>query len=356
MLTAGTLVLFATLSFLISFLLFPVVIKIFKQLSWFDTPGTHKIHSASVPSMGGVAILVGASLALLMILPLQQWISFRYFFISIALMFLIGLRDDVLALTPRQKLFSQLLPVFVLVFLDRTVLSSLYGLYGDGEFPSWLTYGVTLFTVVIVTNAYNLADGIDGLAGTVGIFATLFFGIWFYLAGDPYLSLISLCFGGALIAFILFNWQPSSIFMGDTGALMVGLLLSFLAIRFINLNYALRMENPFRFEASISTALAVLIVPIFDTLRVIILRLKMGQSPFRADRKHLHHRLLAMGMTHAEAVKWLAFMNLGFIALVMILKKLPDLLLLPILVLLCLLISFVLKWKETASDNPTQDA
>ena len=234
--TLGQILTFSSIAFLIAFLLFPVTIKIFKQLNWFDTPGTHKIHSASVPSMGGVAILVGASLALLMILPLQQWISFRYFFISIALMFLIGLRDDVLALTPRQKLFSQLLPVFVLVFLDRTVLSSFYGLFGDGEFPLWLTYGVSLFTVVIVTNAYNLADGIDGLAGTVGIFTTVFFGVWFYLAGDPYLSLIALCFGGALIAFVLFNWQPSSIFMGDTGALMVGLLLSFLAIRFINLN------------------------------------------------------------------------------------------------------------------------
>lgn len=347
---------FSVIAFLIAFLFFPVTIKIFKQLNWFDTPGTHKIHSASVPSMGGVAILVGASLALLMILPLQQWISFRYFFTSIALMFLIGLRDDVLALTPRQKLFSQFLPVFVLVFLDRTVLSSFYGLFGEGEFPRWLTYSITLFTVVIITNAYNLADGIDGLAATVGIFATVFFGIWFYLAGEPYLSLISLCFGGALIAFILFNWQPSSIFMGDTGALMVGLLLSFLAIRFINLNYALQVENPYRFSASISTALAVLIVPIFDTLRVIILRLKMGQSPFRADRKHLHHRLLAMGMTHAEAVKWLALMNLGFITLAVVLKSLPDQVMIPLLVLLCLVISFVLKWKEPASDNPIQDA
>jgi UDP-N-acetylmuramyl pentapeptide phosphotransferase/UDP-N-acetylglucosamine-1-phosphate transferase len=356
MLSAGTLILFASLSFLISFLLFPVVIKIFKQLSWFDTPGTHKIHSASVPSMGGVAILMGASLALLMILPLQQWISYRYFFIAIALMFLIGLRDDVLALTPRQKLFSQLLPVFVLVFLDKSILGSFYGLFGEMLFPVWLAYGVSLFTIVIITNAYNLADGIDGLAGTVGIFATVFFGIWFYLAGEPYLSLISLCFAGALIAFILFNWQPSSIFMGDTGALMVGLLLSFLTIRFINLNYALPLEHPFRFAASISTAVAVLVVPIFDTLRVIVLRLKNGQSPFRADRNHLHHRLLAMGFSHAGAVTRLAIMNLGFIILAILFRTTTDNVVLPILAGICLLISFVLKWKEPPSANPIQDA
>jgi UDP-N-acetylmuramyl pentapeptide phosphotransferase/UDP-N-acetylglucosamine-1-phosphate transferase len=347
---------FSITAFLVAFLLFPVIIKIFKQLNWFDTPGTHKIHSASVPSMGGVAILMGASLALLMILPLQQWISYRYFFIAIALMFLIGLRDDVLALTPRQKLFSQLLPVFVLVFLDKSILGSLYGLFGEELFPAWLAYGVSLFTIVIITNAYNLADGIDGLAGTVGIFATIFFGIWFYLAGEPYLSLISLCFAGALVAFILFNWQPSSIFMGDTGALMVGLLLSFLAIRFINLNYALPSDHPFRFAASISTAVAVLVVPIFDTFRVIVLRLKNGQSPFRADRNHLHHRLLAMGFSHAGAVTRLALMNLGFILLAILLRTTTDQVVLPILAGICLLISFVLKWKEPPSANPIQDA
>src|ERR1043165_3291226 len=104
--------------------------------------------------MGGVAILFGASLALLMALPLAQWINMRYFFISLALMFLIGLRDDVLALTPRQKLFSQFLPVFVLVLLDDVKLVSLYDISPE-PFPAIVIYFVSLFTVVIITNAYN---------------------------------------------------------------------------------------------------------------------------------------------------------------------------------------------------------
>lgn len=337
---------FSFISFLISFLLFPVIIKVFKQLKWFDTPGTHKIHSDFVPSMGGVSILIGASLALLMALPLQQWIILKYFFISVALMFLIGLRDDVLALSPRQKLFSQFLPVFVLVFLDNVILVSFYGLVGENHFSIPVSYSISLFTVIIITNAYNLIDGIDGLAGTIGFLALFFFGIWFYLADQPFLCLVALCFAGSLVAFLLFNWQPSSIFMGDTGALTVGLILSFFAIRFINSNFQLPEGHLAKFNASISTAVCVLIIPIFDTLRVIILRLRSFQSPFHADRKHIHHQFLAIGLSHASSVKWIAGINILFVALGLLLKSQSDLVLLPIIIGICLGINFFLKWKQ----------
>ncbi|HWA35902.1 MAG TPA: MraY family glycosyltransferase [Cyclobacteriaceae bacterium] len=345
MILSERLLIFPFIAFLISFLLFPVIIKIFKQLKWFDAPGTHKIHSDFVPSMGGVAILFGASLALLMALPLNQWILMRYFFISVALMFLIGLRDDVLALSPRQKLFSQFLPVFVLVLLDDVKLASLYDISPE-PFPAIVTYGVSLFTVIIITNAYNLVDGIDGLAGTVGILSLAFFGVWFYRADQAFMSLIALCIGGSLVAFLLFNWQPSSIFMGDTGALTVGLILSYFAIRFINLNYALPPGHEAKFTASISTAVCVLIIPIFDTLRVIILRLKSLQSPFHADRNHLHHRLLGFGLSHAGAVKYLAAINVFFIALALLMRNQNDLIFLPIILIICLFISFALKLKQ----------
>ena len=263
-------------AFIISFLLFPVVIRIFTRLNWFDAPGTRKIHSEFVPSMGGVSILAGAVLALLITLPLQQWIAFKYFFISIVLIFLIGLRDDVLALTPRQKLVSQFLPVFILVFLDNLLLVSFYEM--DGQlFPLSLSYFISFLTVVIVSNAYNLIDGIDGLAGTVGIFILVFFGAWFQIADQPYVSLIALCFAGALGAFLVFNWEPSKIFMGDTGALTIGLIVAYLAIRFINHNASLPVMHPAKFGASVSTALCIVIIPVFDTLRVIILRLRKFQ-------------------------------------------------------------------------------
>ena len=120
--------LYASISFLISVLFFPVFIKLLNKWEILDTSGEHKIHRNFVPSMGGISILLGVVLTLLMSLPFQEWIHLKYFFLSIGLMFLIGLRDDILALDPKQKLFSQFLPVFILVFLDSTLLTSFYGL------------------------------------------------------------------------------------------------------------------------------------------------------------------------------------------------------------------------------------
>ena len=356
MISLTQLVIFSFTSFLISFLLFPVIIKIFKQLKWVDVPGPHKIHSDFVPSMGGVAILAGTSLALLMALPLQQWILMRYFFISVALMFLIGLRDDVLALSPRQKLLSQFLPVFVLVFLDEVTLTSLYGLVPESYFSSPLSYLISLFTVIIITNAYNLIDGIDGLAGTIGFLILFFFGVWFYVTDQHFLSLIALIFACSLIAFLVFNWEPSSIFMGDTGALTIGLIVSYFAIQFINYNYQLPAEHIAKFEASVSTAICILIIPVFDTLRVIILRLRIMQSPFHADRNHLHHCFLGLGFSHAGAVKWIAGINIFFLVGAFLLKSQSDYVLLPIIVITCLFINFALKWKQRQSSNAFTNA
>ena len=292
--------------------------------------------------MGGISILLGVILTLLMSLPFQEWISLKYFFISIGLMFLIGLRDDVLALDPKQKLFSQFLPVFLLVFLDGSLLTSLYGLVSTLTFPLYVSWVISIVTFVIITNAYNLIDGVDGLAGPVGLIALLFFGVWFYEVGNRSISLISFCFAGSVIAFLFFNWQPSRIFMGDTGALMVGLLLSYLAIRFINENSALSADHPAKFGASIATAVCVLIVPIFDTFRVILLRIRKMQSPIRADRNHIHHQFLNLGFSHARTVLILAGINILFILLAVLLNGQREILILGIIVVSCLGINFAL--------------
>lgn len=336
------LIVFPAISFVICILLFPLVIKIFKGLKWFEPPGTHKIHPSAVPSMGGIAIIIGASLALLMGLPLQQWIERKYFFVSVALMFLIGLRDDVLALTPRQKLLSQFLPVLVTVFLDKVLLVSFYE-WNNEPLPLYLSYLVSFVTIIVVSNAYNLIDGIDGLAGAIGVLVLIFLGVWFIQSDFPFDGLIALSFAGALIAFLVFNWQPSSIFMGDTGALTIGLILSIFAIRFINLNSGLPMEHPARFSASISTAFCILIIPLFDTLRVILIRFRRLQSPFHADRSHIHHRFLAAGKTHAQAVIRIAGINVFFMGLAVVMRHQPDQVLLPIIAIACLLINFAIQ-------------
>ncbi len=314
-----------------------------RQWKLYDSPGDHKIHSDFIPSMGGVAIMLGAIFALLMSLSLNNWMEAKYFFISLALMFFIGLRDDVLALTPKQKLYSQFLPVFLLVFLNQVTLRSTYGIIDLPFVPLWLIWILSVLTLVILTNAYNLIDGLDGLAGTIGIIALTFFGLWFHSVGQIPLSLVAMTFAGALLAFLFFNWQPSKIFMGDTGALMIGFLLSFMAIEFINQNYELPNGHASKFQASVSTAIAVVIIPVFDTLRVIVLRLRKLQSPFKADRNHLHHQFLNLGFTHAKSVLLLGAINLGFILLAWLLRNQTDRLILPIIIGSCLVINFTLK-------------
>jgi UDP-GlcNAc:undecaprenyl-phosphate GlcNAc-1-phosphate transferase len=341
------LALYAAISFLISFLCFPVLIKILGQWKLFDESGAHKIHSAFIPSMGGISILLGVAITLIIAMPLQQLVKLKYFFIGLGLIFIIGLRDDILALNPKQKLYSQFLPVLILVLFGGSVLKSTYGILPIQDFILPVTWVISVFTFIIITNAYNLIDGVDGLAGAIGIIALVCFGSWFYMVGDLAHSLVAFCFVGSLAAFLFFNWQPSKIFMGDTGALLVGLLLSYLAIVFINKNYALPVQNPSRFTASIATAVCVLIIPIFDTLRVIILRIRQMQSPFRADRNHLHHQFLNLGFSHAQTVLVLMAINILFIFLAWILKEQTDTVILVLVLMLCLIINFILKKLQT---------
>ena len=321
----------------------PVLIKILSQWKLYDSPGDHKIHSDFKPSMGGVAIFLGAIFALLMSLSLVNWSEQKYFFISLTVMFMIGLRDDVLALTPKQKLYSQFLPVLLLVFLDNVTLNSTYGLIDLPFVPNWIIWIISIFTLTILTNAYNLIDGVDGLAGSVGVVALTFFGLWFYSIDHLIFSLVCMTFAGAILGFLFFNWQPSKIFMGDTGALMIGFLLSFMAIQFINLNFQLPVGHQAKFQASISTAICIVIIPVFDTLRVIILRLRKWQSPFKADRNHLHHQFLNIGFSHGKTVIVLVMINLFFIALAWWLRNQSDTLILPLIIVLCLAINLVVK-------------
>lgn len=294
--------------------------------------------------MGGVPVVLGVAFSLIIALHVSEFVSLKYFLIALTLMFMTGLRDDILTLTPTQKMIGQILPIVILVVFGQTKLISLYEFLPGTLFPKYLSWGITIFTILILTNAYNLIDGIDGLAGSIGLLVLFVLGVWLYQIESYVLALLALSFAGSILAFLFFNWQPSRIFMGDTGALTIGLLLSFLAISFINANYNLSPEHPVKFRASISTAVCILIIPIFDTLRVIIVRLRQFQSPFKADRNHLHHQFLNLGFSHAQTVVFIATINLFFVVLAWILRSQSDLVILPIVVGLCLTINFLLKY------------
>lgn len=331
------------LAFVIAFLIFPVLIKIIIKWELYDATKDHKIHSTYTPSLGGLAIYLALVTALIIGMPFKEWIGLKYFFISITLMCIVGLRDDILSLTPLKKLSSQLLPILILVLFGQLIVNVSVFSIDLGDVPFWLGATLTIVVIVLITNSYNLIDGLDGLAGAVGIICLLTFGLWFYSIGANQFSLITFCAVGAVLAFLIFNWQPSKIFMGDTGALLIGLLLSYFSIQFLNYNEALAKGDLLKFNSSIGTLLCILIVPVFDTSRVVIFRMRKGLSPFRADKNHIHHQFLKLGYTHSQAVIRIALLNLIFILIAFMLRNQSDFVVIPIVVVLCLLINFGLK-------------
>jgi UDP-N-acetylmuramyl pentapeptide phosphotransferase/UDP-N-acetylglucosamine-1-phosphate transferase len=215
-------------------------------------------------------------------LSLALWSSFdtlreiKYIVGAVFIMFMIGFRDDLINLKASRKLLAQIAAAMIVVVISDIRLDSLYGLCMIEDVPIWISYIISVFTIIVITNAYNLIDGIDGLAGSIGLVISLFFGIWFYLVGEIGLASIALALAGCILAFLNFNWAPAKIFMGDTGSLFIGFFLSVGAIKFIDVNDLL-IGHDYVFGASIGTAMAVLI-PRIDTLEVFIISLVREKS------------------------------------------------------------------------------
>ncbi|MFY0593256.1 glycosyltransferase family 4 protein [Roseivirga sp.] len=315
-------------SFLVTFLMFPVFIKFFKRRNFLDDPGGRKIHTAKTPAMGGFPMFIGFCIALLIWAPFETLRETKYVLSALSIMFIIGFRDDLINLRAFQKLFGQIAAALIIVTVCDIRLMSLYGLFGIGEVPLVISYLISVFTIIVITNAYNLIDGIDGLAGSVGVISSIFFGTWFYLNGLVSFSLISFAFGGALLAFLNFNWAPSKIFMGDTGSLFIGFFLSIATIKFIDSNSMLTLGE-YAFGGSIGTAMAILILPLADTARVFVKRVAKGKSPMHPDRTHFHHILLRLGCNHAQSTGILVTVNIVFVLLALVLKNFTDAVVIP---------------------------
>ena len=317
-------------AFLLTFLMFPVFIKFFKRRNFLDDPGGRKIHTARTPAMGGLPIFIGFCIAILIWAPFEVLSETKYVLSALSIMFIIGFRDDLINLRAFQKLFGQIAAALIIVTVCDIRLMSLYGLFGIGEIPIALSYILSVFTIIVITNAYNLIDGIDGLAGSVGVIASIFFGTWFFLNDQNSFALISFAFAGGLLAFLNFNWAPSKIFMGDTGSLLIGFFLSIVTIKFIDTNSMLE-PSEFVFGGSVGTAMAVLILPLADTARVFVKRVARGKSPMHPDRTHFHHILLRLGCNHAQSTGILVTVNIVFVLLALVLKDFSDAVVIPAL-------------------------
>jgi UDP-GlcNAc:undecaprenyl-phosphate GlcNAc-1-phosphate transferase len=332
----------AITSFVIAFLIVPVIIKYSLAKNLVDIPGRRKIHKKVTPSMGGIAIFIGFFISSLIWLDIQGLGYIKFILVALSVIFFIGVRDDLVPLKAMVKLVGQLMAASLLIFLFDLRIKTFYGLFGLHELPDIVSYIITYFTIIVITNSFNLIDGLDGLAGTIAIVALLAFGIWFYLVDDQIFSILSFSMLGGIFAFLIFNWEPSEVFMGDTGALVIGMMLAILAIHFINVNYSLPVMTPYKFNGSVGTAACIIIIPLVDTLRIVILRISKGQSPFAPDKSHVHHAIMRLGMTHSQTTLTLAGVQILYIALAITFQEFGDVYVLSGLLVLSFLLSVTL--------------
>jgi UDP-GlcNAc:undecaprenyl-phosphate GlcNAc-1-phosphate transferase len=332
----------AITSFVIAFLIVPVIIKYSLAKNLVDIPGRRKIHKKVTPSMGGIAIFIGFFISSLIWLDIQGLGYIKFILVALFVIFFIGVRDDLVPLKAMVKLVGQLMAASLLIFLFDLRIKTFYGLFGLHELPDIVSYIITYFTIIVITNSFNLIDGLDGLAGTIAIVALLAFGIWFYLVDDQIFSILSFSMLGGIFAFLIFNWEPSEVFMGDTGALVIGMMLAILAIHFINVNYSLPVMTPYKFNGSVGTAACIIIIPLVDTLRIVILRISKGQSPFAPDKSHVNHAIMRLGMTHSQTTLTLAGVQILYIALAITFLEFGDVYVLSGLLVLSFLLSVTL--------------
>ncbi len=300
-----------TLSFFIAFFTLPVIIRIARQRSLYDVPDARKIHTTQIASLGGFAIFAGFILATLLSMPYPHAIEFQYYIAASLIIFFLGLNDDILSLSPYKKFAGQLLAAFLIIYKGGISLNGMHGILNLRELPPSIDLILTYFTVILIINAFNLIDGIDGLAGSLGLMASLILGIYFFKVNLIPYGILSLSLSGSLLAFLIFNFHPAQIFMGDCGSLLVGLIISILVIKFINVAPG---NEVLPFTASPAIAFSLLLIPLLDTFRLFSLRILSGHSPFIPDRNHIHHILLRKGFSHRKITLMLVSINLLFIS------------------------------------------
>ncbi len=296
------------LAFGITFYAIPAIIHVSIEKKLYDIPDERKVHSSPVPSLGGLGIFAGFITAFLLTVSFSEnWVSLQYLVAALLVMFFVGLKDDLLNITPLKKFLGQILAAAVLIFKGGFVISNMDGILGIHELPPIAAYSLSFITITVIINAYNLIDGVDGLAASLGILSNIAFAIFFFLNNQVHYALLATSMIGALSAFLIFNLRPARIFMGDTGSLIIGLVNAVLVIQLIN--YGPKAPE-FAIKAAPAMGFAVLFVPLFDTLRVFGMRMLHGESPFTPDRNHIHHLLLRIGLSHQQVTFWLVGTNL----------------------------------------------
>lgn len=294
-------------------------------------PNHRAIHLDHTPRLGGLAIFAGFMSAITIFgqfgAGVQQLLA------GCVIMLFIGAKDDVISVSAFKKFFVQILATGIVMVMGDVRISSLQGFLGIYELESGVSFAFTFLVIVGITNAINLIDGLDGLAGTIILVISLCFGTYFYFYSIEY-AFVAYCLAGGMVGFLRYNIYKARIFMGDTGSLVSGFVIAVMSVKFLEMNTV---------PSAPATAVAVLFIPVFDTLRAFSLRISSGKSPFSPDKNHLHHRFLAMGLPQIMVVVLMLMVNLLVIIGTVWFSGLGNTVLLTAQILFAVLLSIILE-------------
>ena len=294
-------------SFLITFFSIPTIVKISRRKNLMDEPGTRSSHLRKIPNLGGIALFYSIAVCA-SIFAFELFELYKFLFASLVILLYIGVMDDIVIMRAYKKLLAQIVVTSLMVIGSVVRIRSFFGLFGVYELNYYFSLAISIFTFIVLINAFTLIDGIDGLAGGYSMICSAMFGISYFRLGEYNYPLVVLSgvIIGAVTGFLYYNlsnYRKHKAFMGDTGSMILGFLLAFTAICFIDIFIDKELPDVPRYylQSAPAIAMAILILPIIDTLNVFIIRVVKGKSPFQADKNHIHHSLLELGLTHRRS-------------------------------------------------------
>lgn len=301
----------------------PIIVRIAKAKSLTSSPNHRTSHINATPTLGGLALF-----ATILVVSLSTVNISGFSFLNentvmpalpsiiagITILFFIGMKDDLLGLHWDKKLVAEIVAMLILCIIGDQRITNLQGILGINEISYLTSVLITVFVGIALINAFNLIDGIDGLAAAIAIIASFTFGLNFFLFGEKEYAILCAIIIGTLLPYFYYNvWgTKNKLFMGDTGSLILGFLMTALVIRFNKVFFIPEIV----FQRSVAAiSIGIMIIPIFDTLRVFTLRIMDGHSPFKADKRHIHHLLLNLGYSHLKSTIIISAVNVLFIAI-----------------------------------------
>lgn len=332
-------------SFLLTYVSIPKIIRVSYKKNLMATPKERSSHIRETPNLGGISIFYSVTI-MSSICAYELFSSYIFLFSAIIVLFFIGLMDDILVVSPNKKFYAQIVTALMISVGSNVRIGHFFGIFGINLLPYWFSILFTVIVFIFLINAFNLIDGIDGLASGIAILVCGAFIVTFWRLGaiNHPMIVLSLTIIGSLLAFIRFNFSKKyKIFMGDTGSMIIGFLLSFMGIKFLNL---FLLQYPYGapvywIQTAPAIVIAILIIPIIDTLGVFVIRLFKGHSPFKADKNHMHHRYLRLGLSHKQVSIIMVFENAVVILVAYFLRHIEVHLLLAIILSLGIIFSFL---------------